>query len=134
MPENFKLASLTAGDAAYVKAEWTHSADFSENTVQYLIDNNVTVGLYNGINELVGWCGVFDFGSLAALQVDERYRRKGYGEIVTKAITKKIAIDNGIDVTSGFVSGNFKSQSLVEKIGFRKIDNTRWVGVTKRVE
>lgn len=57
------------------------------------------------------WCLVFDFGSLAALHVDELNRRKAYGEVVTKAISKRIAEENDVDVTTGYVDGNVRSES-----------------------
>lgn len=97
-----------------------------------MIANNVSVGLFNESIELVAWCMVFDFGSLAALQVVEKYQRRGFGEIIAKAITKKIAIENDIDVTSFYVDGNLASQRLVEKIGFKKIQMKRRIRICKK--
>lgn len=113
---------------------WTHGSDFSAKTIPYLIEHNMSVGLFDADDELVAWCLVFDFGSLAALQVDENHYRKGYGEIVTRAITKKIAEENDVDVTSNYVDGNIRSHNLVTKIGFKKIDSNRWIGVYKKSE
>lgn len=127
IPENFSLRSLTQEHVNTVKSAWRHDDEFSINTVSYLIEHNVSVGLFNESNDLVAWCLVFDFGSLAALQVDEKHYRKGYGTIVTKALSKKIAMENGVDITSNFVDGNVKSQNLVEKIGFKQIDKNLWV-------
>lgn len=131
IPPNFRVASLTKENADFVKKAWTHGSEFSGKTCSYLIQHNPSVGLFNPAGDLVAWCLVFDFGSLAALQVDENHFRKGYGEIVTRAITKKIAEENDIDVTSNYVDGNIRSHNLVTKIGFKKIDINRWFGVFK---
>lgn len=125
---------MTASTASLIKTAWTHGSDFSVKTIPYLIEHNTSVGLFDADGELVAWCLVFDFGSLAALQVDENHYRKGYGEIVTRAITKKIAEENDVDVTSNYVDGNIRSHNLVTKIGFKKIDSNRWIGVYKKSE
>lgn len=96
-----------------------------------MIENNTNVGLFNETGELVAWCLKLDFGSLAALQVDEKHLRKGYGEIVTKEISKKIATECDVDITSNIVHANFKSKNLFQKLGFQEIDNNFWIGVKK---
>lgn len=68
-------------------------------------------------------------GSLGILQVDEQHLRKGYGEIVTKAITKKIALKSEIDVTANITFSNLKSFNLFTKLGFKDIDKNFWIGV-----
>lgn len=125
---------MTQENAAFIKEVWTHGSEFAEGTVSYLIKYNASMGLFNDTGKLIAWCLTFDFGSLAALQVDESYRRKGYGELVTQAITKKISEDFDVDVTSNYVDGNVRSENLVRKIGFKKIDTNRWIGVFNRVE
>lgn len=117
-------------NAAHIKDVWTHGNDFAaKKTVAYLIEHNVSVGLFDESGQLLAWCLTFDFGSLAALQVEESQMRKGYGEIVTRAITQKIAEENDIDVTSNYVDGNIRSHNLATKIGFKTIGTNRWVGV-----
>jgi predicted GNAT family acetyltransferase len=96
-----------------------------------MIENNTNLGLFNESNELVAWCLKLDFGSLAALQVDEKHLRKGYGEIVTKAISKKIAVECDVDVTCNIIHANFKSKNLFLKLGFEELDNNFWIGVKK---
>ena len=100
--------------------------------VEYMIENNTNVGLFDDSNELVAWCLRLDFGSLTVLQVDENHLRKGYGEIVTKANSKKIASDYDVDISTNIVHGNEKSTNLFKKLGFKHIDNNYWIGLEKR--
>lgn len=95
------------------------------------MDYNAHIGLFNETDELVAWCLRMDIGSLATLQVDEKHFRKGYGEIVTKAISKKIASECDSDITTNVVLSNIKSLSLFEKLGFDEIDKNHFVGVVK---
>lgn len=99
--------------------------------VEYLIDHCSTKGLFNENRELVAWCLSMPTGSLAILQVDEKHQRKGFGEIVTKAITKKIASESENDITANIVFDNFKSSNLFTKLGFKDIDKNFWIGVIK---
>lgn len=99
-----------------------------------MIENNTNVGLFNDAKELVAWCLKLDFGSLAALQVDENNLRKGYGEIITKAMSKKIATECDVDVTANIIHANFKSKNLFEKLRFQEIENNFWIGVKSSKE
>lgn len=89
------------------------------------------MGLFDDKNELAAWCLQLDFGSLSTLQVDEKHLRKGYGQIVTKAISKKIAEESDVDISSNIVHANFKSLNLFSKLGFKEIDKNYWIGVRK---
>lgn len=99
--------------------------------IEYMIEYNINIGLYDETNELVAWCLQLDFGSLATLQVDEKHYRKGYGALVTKAICKKIAVEDDQDITSNVVFSNFKSLNLFQKLAFEEIDENFWIGVKK---
>lgn len=96
-----------------------------------MIEFYPNVGLFNETGELVAWCLSLSFGSLATLQVDENHKRKGYGELVTKAISKKIAEELDVDITANVVLANFKSLNLFKKLGFSEIDKNFWITVKK---
>lgn len=125
------MGSLTKDNAAKINSVWPHRSEGSIKYVEYLIDHNESIGLFTEDEELVAWCLSMDMGSLAILQVDENHLRKGYGEIVAKAITKKVASESAIDLTANIVFSNFKSANLFAKLGFRDIDRNYWIGVIK---
>lgn len=59
------------------------------------------------------------------LYVMDKYKRKGYGMLVAKAITKVIA-DRNIDPVVMIGENNFASQDLFQKIGYKKIGGVYW--------
>lgn len=131
IPKGFRLGSLTKANATAINSVWPHRSEGSVSYVEYLIDHNESIGLFTKDGKLVAWCLSMTTGSLALLQVDENHLRKGYGEIVAKAITKKVALESGIDVTANIVFANYKSANLFTKLGFKDIDKNYWIGVIK---
>lgn len=132
IPENFQLRySLSADNVPIIQKVWIHLPDFSINAIPHMIEQNISVGLFNSKDELVAWCLLFDCGSIGSLHVNEFNRRKGFGEIVTKAICKKIAEENNVDVLTDYIDGNYQSEGLMKKIGFKSVYKVRWIGVVK---
>lgn len=132
IPENFELRPISKENAFKINEMWPHRSESSLAFIEYLIDHLLSVGLFNETGELVAWCLQLDFGSLATLQVDENHLRKGYGEVVTKAICRKIATEWKLDITSNILNTNIKSIRLFEKLGFQDVDKNYWIGITKR--
>lgn len=125
------MGSLTKDNAAAINSIWPHRSEGSVAYVEYLIDHNESIGLFEESGKLLAWCLSMQTGSLGILQVDEEHLRKGYGELVTKAITKEIALKSDIDVTANIVFDNLKSSNLFTKLGFKDIDKNFWIGVIK---
>lgn len=132
IPPNFKLKQLSRENAFKVNSVWPNKSEGSVVYIEYLIDQNTSVGLYEEeSDELAAWCLRMDSGCLSTLQVDEKHRRKGFGEIVTKAISKKIAVEFDSDITANIVHDNFASANLFRKLGFIEIDENHWIEVKK---
>lgn len=134
IPASFQVRPLQTEDAFDINSVWPQKGDGTEEFVSYMIENNTNVGLYNESDELIAWCLKHDFGSLASLQVDEHHLKKGYGETVTKAICKKVAIECDVDITASIVHDNYKSKNLFKKLGFENIDTNFWIGVKKKLK
>lgn len=62
----------------------------------------------------------FPTGPLASLQTDERYFGKGYGGLVLRYLSKKIA-EIGHDPCAGISENNIASLSLFRKNGYKLI-------------
>lgn len=90
----------------------------------------MSIGLFGDDGELLAWCLRYDNGSLALLQVDEQHLRKGYGSLVAKAISKRIAIEFDSDVTAMIVKHNQKSMNMFTKLGFVGVGPHTWVVMT----
>lgn len=67
---------------------------------------------------------------LGALKTDEQYFGNGYGSLVVKGISKKIA-QRGHDVYAGVVEENTPSRGLFGELGFEAIGEARWIMVMK---
>lgn len=130
LPEGLELRSLSVEDTFKVNDNWPHKANASEKFIEYCIKFNPSVGLYNQEGELLSWCLSHDFRLLLNLFTDKNHLRKGYAEIVTKAISKKLAED-GYDVTASIIVKNVKSLNLFNKLGFNEIDRNYFIGVLK---
>lgn len=62
----------------------------------------------------------FPTGQILALQTDENHHGRGYGSLVTKAISKQIA-SIGHDVYAGIHEQNAASIALFGKLGFERV-------------
>lgn len=59
----------------------------------------------------------FPIGLLGALQTDERFYCRGYGSLVMRSLSKKVA-EMGHDVYTSVLESNIPSRSLFHKHGF----------------
>lgn len=55
------------------------------------------------------------------------HRQKGYGELLAKAITKKIALEDGGIVNLFIVDKNVNSIRLFSKLGYKLIAGSNWI-------
>lgn len=69
----------------------------------------------------------FPTGTLLALQTDKNQFGRGYGSLVTKAISKQIA-EMGYDIYAGVSDTNVASKALFGKLGFKPIDKMYTIG------
>lgn len=70
----------------------------------------------------------FTNGTLGGLKTIESHSRHGYGSLVTKYVSKKVA-EMGHDVYVGIYDTNTPSRALFEKLGFKLIDEEFLIGV-----
>lgn len=134
VPDGLVLKDLSLADAEKVNSVWPHRSPGSVKFMESCIEYNKSAGLYDKeTGELLAWCLEHHDSALLALQVDENHLRKGYATIVTKAIIKKIAEEEGIDLIANIILANFKSKGLFEKLGFQEIDKNFWIGVEKKL-
>ncbi|CRK88091.1 CLUMA_CG001876, isoform A [Clunio marinus] len=130
LPTNFTIDSLSQDNVSQVNSAWSHKSEGSEKYISHVIKNNTSIGLFDEMNRLVAWCLRHDSGALGVLQVDSNHLRKGYGSIVAKAISKKIAEEDDCDINATIVSENVKSVEMFKKTGFKEEWQT-WLLVIK---
>lgn len=87
---------------------------------------NVNVGAYKDDGTLVAWLFRLQTGLLGALQTDKDYFGHGYGSLVAKYVSKKIA-EMGHDIYAGIIEKNYPSRKLFDKLGFKSIGQVHWI-------
>jgi len=60
------------------------------------------------------------------LQVDNNYKRRGFGSLIVKALSRSIAA-LGHDVIAEIHYENMPSSEMFNKLGFEVIDQCHWV-------
>jgi N-acetylglutamate synthase-like GNAT family acetyltransferase len=126
-----KICQLTEKDVKQISTLWSYTKNFGENFIANLIKYNLNVGLSDG-EKLIGWCLMYDVGALAALQVKEKYLRRGYGTLLVKAISKKFSQSFNCDVLANTSYDNNQSISLLTNLGFIEIDSNSWIDVMRK--
>lgn len=116
-------------DAVKMNSVWPRAHEGSQQLLELLIEVNPSVGLYTDKGELVAWSVGLEVAALGALQVDANYLRRGFGSLITKALSKKIAIERDYDITAHIVFNNTNSLNMFQKLGFKEIDSNFWIGV-----
>lgn len=134
VPNGFQIRSLTCNDICTVNSNWPLASAVSEKFLEHCIEFNPSIGLYDENNRLLSWCLSHDFRSLLNLFTDSNNLRKGYAELVTKAITRKLAETYNCDITASIVIENVKSLNLFKKLGFKEIDKNSWIGIGNKNE
>ncbi|XP_063701906.1 uncharacterized protein LOC134831981 [Culicoides brevitarsis] len=126
LPDGFSLKPMSSMEHARKANDvWPNRHEGSLFFLKRLIDWNPQIGLFNG-NELVAWCFRLQSGPLGALQVDEKYFRRGFGSIVTKKMAQILAeMDQDTFALVGIQ--NIASQKMFEKIGFKVTDHCFWL-------
>lgn len=63
------------------------------------------------------------------LQTIDEAKRKGYAVIVMKAIAKKLASEDDLDIVAFVRSNNEASKKLFERLGYNFIGNTCYIKI-----
>lgn len=125
-PPDFTLKPMVVDDAATADAVWPNRHQGSLFFLRRLISWNPNVGVYNSDGDLVAWCFRLQAGPLGALQVDEKYKRRGLGTLVAKAMAVKLA-EMDQDTFALVNIANQPSRTMFEKVGFEVKDYCYWL-------
>ncbi|XP_070075770.1 uncharacterized protein [Drosophila takahashii] len=126
-PAGFILRSLNVADAPLINEEWPNHHMGSLFFIERQIRMCVSAGLYReDPQELVAWCIRLQGGYLGALQVKNSYQRRGFGSVVTREISYRLAFQ-GHDVMALVGHSNKPSAGMFNKLGFQVIDQCLWL-------
>lgn len=114
-PQNVCIKNLTLEHFSFIKKYYEHSED-----VEHL-ENIITRGHLWGLfekNELAGFIGIHDEGSMGILEVRDGYQRKGYGYLLEGYLINYF-IDQGWVPFCQVIDHNLPSLSLQKKLGLK---------------
>ncbi|XP_052870864.1 uncharacterized protein LOC128276446 [Anopheles cruzii] len=135
LPEGFAFESLHEKHLSYIYSQWPLKDNISYESgyrlLKRLIQYNESVGLFDRSGLLVSWCLSDQTGAHSDLQTAVEHKRRGYGRMVVVELAKRLA-RRGSDSKAYVLSSNENSIKLFEGVGFRKIENLRWVVVHPR--
>uniref|UniRef100_A0A336MH44 CSON001619 protein n=1 Tax=Culicoides sonorensis TaxID=179676 RepID=A0A336MH44_CULSO len=126
-PDGITLKPMTTLEhAIQANKAWLFHDDGSLFFIKRLMEWNENIGAFNEKDELVAWCFRFQFGGLGLLHVTDKYKRKGLGSTIVKAMAKRLAL-LGSDTIASVVTHNQPSLNMFQKLGFREIDEVSWI-------
>lgn len=125
-PSSITLKPLSLDDAEVVNDEWPSKHHGSRFLVNRLISCNPNLGAFNKDNELMGWCLRLQCGALGALQVREKFMRKGIGTVLALAMCKILASMN-MDTFAFVIPSNIASQKIFCRLGFKQMGEVYWL-------
>lgn len=121
------LKPLNPTNVEKVNSAWPHRFEGSEKFVLYSIVNHLSIGLFDENDELLAWTLMYDSGGLGMVQVVESHQRKGYGSLVSRNLSRKIAEEFDLDVMATIVETNEKSLKMFTKFGFKPTTKHFWI-------
>ncbi|XP_044739402.1 uncharacterized protein LOC123300787 [Chrysoperla carnea] len=134
IPNHTFVGPLSLEHAEKIYRSWTYNGHRSVEYVASLIKNNNCFGIFHENDRtLMAWVLLREFGVLGILQTDEKYKRRGYATVVTKALCKKIA-ENNADSICYINVENTASKKLFESLGFKAIDYYAWMKMKPNVD
>lgn len=99
----------------------------SEIWIKSLIEINGGFALVDEeTKEIFSYAVLNDHTGIGALTTIEKFKRKGYAEVVTKYVAKEIA-SRGIVPLAFIQDQNVKSINLFRKLGFKRSGSSNWI-------
>lgn len=125
-PPEVYLGPLKGEQGEFIDSFWPHRGGNSVEVTTFMIEKNGGIGLYlKESNDLIAWCLIWAHLGPGQLCVTDQHKRKGYGSLVVKAITKSLA-DKGVQPLLYIKNDNIASQELFKRIGYEKFFGVRW--------
>lgn len=127
-PKDVIMRELEPSHSTLMNELWPHRYPNSEKYIELLIKLNGGLGLFNkDSGEIVGWVLKNEFAGVGHLQIMPNHRQKGYGMILAKAMTKRIAQQDGGIVNVFIVDKNTNSRLLFDKLGYKLVAGSNWI-------
>uniref|UniRef100_A0A8D8LFY7 Glycine N-acyltransferase-like protein 2 n=2 Tax=Cacopsylla melanoneura TaxID=428564 RepID=A0A8D8LFY7_9HEMI len=122
-----QLIDLREEHAPLVDNHWEYQTHETIDYIKGCIQYNFGFGIrQTNQSELIAWIAQTHYGGGGMLYTKENHRKRGYGEMLVRKLTKHLAKSNQVpSVVVG--SDNTASIRLNEKIGYRRVCKVYWV-------
>jgi DTW domain-containing protein YfiP/GNAT superfamily N-acetyltransferase len=125
------LRKLRHSDAPLVSMQWSRNNPTSIDIISRRIDiGDACFGIFRG-HELCGFILQYENDVLGMLQVDEAYRRRGYGSALLAKATHELETKD-VPCVAFIVDGNFASEGVFSRQGWIREDPTAKAGTGNR--
>ncbi|XP_075216008.1 uncharacterized protein LOC142321631 isoform X2 [Lycorma delicatula] len=125
------IGDLTEEHVPRVNDTWRYKFTGSEQLIRDAIVYNKGMGLFRKADDkLLAWSLMQHYGALGMLYTEDNERGKGYGKLISLAMSKYV-VDIEIDPYVCVRVNNTQSFSLYKKIGFEIIDKVSWILTSK---
>ncbi|CAL8117094.1 unnamed protein product [Orchesella dallaii] len=136
--EEIVYRSLNQDDVQTVVSSWKWAAPHSEAQIRETIQTLPSFGLFvktadadgeNGgetVEHMATCVMVSPLGAFNILHTFDNYRRRGFGGMLMKRGAKEVATQLDIPCLAEVEVWNDASKTLLEKVGYREIFQTRW--------
>ncbi|KAK3915963.1 Putative glycine N-acyltransferase-like protein 1B [Frankliniella fusca] len=130
-----RMGELQPHHAAAVNDSWAYKSTGTEDMFASAIRRNpgLSLGLFreeDPAGEPVAFVLGAWYGGLGILYTHDAYRRRGLGELVTRAASRTLAARHGLHVHCNIVYPNPASEATLAKVGFRRVCECTWVHYT----
>ncbi|XP_018560923.1 uncharacterized protein LOC108903289 [Anoplophora glabripennis] len=120
-PPEVYIKKLDTSHAELVNSEWPHRYKDSVKFVSLLIEMNEGYGLFLKSNdEMVSWALLSMLGQLTMVQTVDCHKKKGYGSLMVKYLSKIIA-NKGYSPFGTILEENRASIYMFQKLGFNNL-------------
>lgn len=120
-PTDVYIKKLDQSHVDTINSVWPHRYENSEKFISLLIEMNDSFGVFlKSTDELVSWILLSIMGQLGVLQTAEGHKRKGYACLITKYMSKHLAL-KGYSALGTVIDKNNSSINMFTKIGFKSI-------------
>ena len=127
LESGFRLDVLTEENVAFIFENSKYSEFTSPAYIKHRIQQGIGFGIYDG-NELLAWVLTHDDGAIGFLNVLEKYRRRGFGQVLTTEIIEAVRGLGQVPFVC-IEKDNHKSLSLAKKLGYVPSREIAWVKV-----
>lgn len=118
MPDDVFIDRLSVDHIDFIYSIWSHSDIYPKSDLWDTVRLNSGLGVFSRSNgELMAWAMCGSYGGLSTLHVQPEHRRRGFGKLITMAVTKLIGETN-ISPHALIGDKNLVSLGLFRSVGY----------------